>query len=276
MALWLVRAGKYGEFEPRFFNDKRVYLTWDQINQDLSTATDYDGVKEILRATYPEEPEKRITAWSSKVWAFVLPMKPGDWIATPLKKKSAIAIGEVVGSYEFNPKAEPLFRHSRKVKWLNTEVPRSAFDQDILYSLGAFLTVCEIKRNDAEKRVRAMAGNGWKAIPQGTTATKKKPGADAIEKGELIDLERAARDQIQKNVIARFKGHGMEELVAAILRAQGYTVYVSPAGADGGKDVLAAPGGLGFGHPRICVQVKTQDTPVDRPTLDQLIGVMQK
>src|SRR5699024_3137918 len=28
------------------------------------------------------------------------------------------------------------------------------------------------------------------------------------------------------------------------------------------------------GSPRICVQVKTQDEPVDRPTLDQLIGAM--
>lgn len=31
---------------------------------------------------------------------------------------------------------------------------------------------------------------------------------------------------------------------------------------------------MGFGSPKICVQVKTQDTPVDRPTLDQLGGVM--
>ena len=31
---------------------------------------------------------------------------------------------------------------------------------------------------------------------------------------------------------------------------------------------------MGVGKPRICVQVKTQDTPVDRPTLDQLGGVM--
>ena len=32
---------------------------------------------------------------------------------------------------------------------------------------------------------------------------------------------------------------------------------------------------MGFGDPRICVQVKSGDAPLDRPTLDQLIGVMQ-
>ena len=67
----------------------------------------------------------------------------------------------------------------------------------------------------------------------------------------------------------------MERLVEAILKAQGYTTYRSPEGADKGVDILAAPGPLGFGRPRICVQVKSQESPVDRPTLDQLVGTMQ-
>lgn len=46
-------------------------------------------------------------------------------------------------------------------------------------------------------------------------------------------------------------------------------------GPDKGIDILAALGPLGFGQPRICVQVKSGDSPVDRPTLDQLIGTMQ-
>jgi restriction system protein len=46
-------------------------------------------------------------------------------------------------------------------------------------------------------------------------------------------------------------------------------------GSDKGIDLLAAPGPMGFGQPRLCVQVKSGDSPVDRPTLDQLIGAMQ-
>ena len=38
--------------------------------------------------------------------------------------------------------------------------------------------------------------------------------------------------------------------------------------------MLASGGEMGFGSPKICVQVKTQDSAVDRPTLDQLGGVM--
>lgn len=67
----------------------------------------------------------------------------------------------------------------------------------------------------------------------------------------------------------------MEDLVEAILQAQGFTTYHSDKGPDGGKDILAAPDTLGFGRPRICVQVKSQATPLERPVLDQLVGTMQ-
>jgi len=75
--------------------------------------------------------------------------------------------------------------------------------------------------------------------------------------------------------ITRFKGHEMARLVEAVLKAQGYTTFTSPPGPDKGIDILAAPGPLGFGKPRICVQVKSQDAPVDAPTMNQLIGSMQ-
>ncbi len=28
MSLWLMRGGKHGEFEKRFFDDSRIYLAW--------------------------------------------------------------------------------------------------------------------------------------------------------------------------------------------------------------------------------------------------------
>jgi len=35
--------------------------------------------------------------------------------------------------------------------------------------------------------------------------------------------------------------------VEAVLKAQGYTTYLSPEDPDKGIDILAAPSGLGFG-----------------------------
>ena len=43
----------------------------------------------------------------------------------------------------------------------------------------------------------------------------------------------------------------MEDLIEEILTAKGFTVYHSKPGADGGKDLLAAGGEMGFGSPKI-------------------------
>lgn len=281
MALWLVRAGKHGEYEDRFFHNSEICLTWDGglQDRDVGPAKTYEDIKQFVFDAYPNEPKARLQNSSGRIWAFALPMKPGDWVVLPRKAKSAIAIAEVVGGYTYNAHAEQPFRHSRKVKWLTQDVPRAAFGQDLLYSFGAFMTVCEIKRNDAEKRVRAMAKNGWVAV--GTKQPLTKPGAalsveePPTEEPDNVDLERLGRDQIAKLIGTRFKGHEMARLVEAILRAQGYTTFTSPPGPDKGIDILAAPGPLGFGRPRICVQVKSQDAPADAPTLNQLIGSMQ-
>ena len=68
----------------------------------------------------------------------------------------------------------------------------------------------------------------------------------------------------------------MTRLVEAILKAQGYTTYRSPEGADGGADILAGAGPLGFGAPRLCVEVKSESSPIDRPTVDKLLGAVTK
>jgi restriction system protein len=49
MALWLIRAGKYGEHEQRFFADSACYLTWEGTeDRDLQKVKDYEGIKALL------------------------------------------------------------------------------------------------------------------------------------------------------------------------------------------------------------------------------------
>ncbi len=51
---------------------------------------------------------------------------------------------------------------------------------------------------------------------------------------------------------------------------------ISLPGPDAGIDILAAPGTFGFSEPRICVQVKSQQSPIERTVLDALGGVMKE
>jgi restriction system protein len=267
MALWLFRAGKQGEYEKKFLEDEKVYLTWNNLKHDLSKLKDQKALYDLLLKIFPDDKPATIRNWTGQCWPIVGSMKKGDWVILPSKLKSAIHIGEIKSDYKFNSKAKDPFYHTRDIDWFATDIPRSNFEQDLLYSFGAFMTVCKISRNEAEKRIKQMAKNNWKVSPINISSKS--------ESSEQVDLEQVAFDQIAKLIIRKFKGHGLARLVDAILKAKGYTTYISPEGPDKGIDILAAPGNLGFGSPKLCIQVKSSDSPVDRPTLDQLIGAMQ-
>lgn len=276
MALWLFRAGGAGQYENKFLDEGRIYLTWDELSTDLSKFKDQAALFEYLVEFY-EAGRNTIRNWATQVWPIAHRVQKGDWVVLPSKLNGTIHIGEVLGDYVFDPKAENPFYHYRKVKWFAKDVPRTVFDQDLLYSFGAFMTVCRIQRNDAEARVHELAKRNWQntAAAQRSTLKVKGKEGDEVESVPDSDLEDLAKDQISKYVARKFTGHGLAILIEAILKAKGYTTHRSDPGPDKGVDILAGLEPMGFGTPRLCVQVKSGDSPVDRPTLDQLIGTMQ-
>lgn len=267
MALWLVRAGKHGEREDLALTKNLLLPGWDEL-PDLSHINTRQELLELLGKTYPEEKPKTIRNWTSQIWPFLKEMQEGDLVALPLKSRSIIFIGKINGPYKYLPDLPEGARHTRSVKWLR-ELPRSAFDKDILYSLGAFMTVCRIQRNNAEERVRALLAE--KPI----SAITQTDFPDQTEGETPVDLEQYARDQIRDYIARKFKGHDLARLVGAVLEAQGYKVQISPEGADGGVDIIAGYGPMGFDHPRLVVQVKSGDAPVDVKIIRELQGVMK-
>lgn len=49
-----------------------------------------------------------------------------------------------------------------------------------------------------------------------------------------------------------------------------------PSRCGWGADILAGAGPLGFGSPRLVVEVKSEQAPIDRPTVDKLLGSVSK
>jgi restriction system protein len=131
------------------------------------------------------------------------------------------------------------------------------------------MTVCQIKRNNAEERVRAML-EGRRIEPPLPLEDEE---AGSQETG-YIDLEEFARDLIRQHIGRRFKGGDLERLVTAVLEAQGYRAKAAPVGADGGVDIVAGRGTMGFDSPRLVVQVKSSESPQDVRVLRELQGVM--
>lgn len=277
MAIWLIRAGSHGEFELKFIQEGRVYVTWDDLDVDLEKLDNRQELVEALTKRYPDTKTRAIGNWVGQIWPFAHEIQKSDLVILPLKTQRAIQIGEIAGDYHFEPAGPSPFFHWRPIKWIGEAIPRANFGKDLLHSFGAYMTICRVQRNNAEARIAAMRANGWRS--ETLAAVTKKPSVSngcAVEPTEETNLEDAAGDQIAQLISARFKGHDLTRLVEGILKAQGYITYRSPEGADGGVDILAGAGPLGFGEPRLCVEVKSEQTPIDRPTVDKLLGAVTK
>jgi restriction system protein len=270
MALWLVRTGKHGEHEQKFLDDNRVYITWSGLRHDLSTLADKNALKAVLRKTYPDLSKKAIGGSAGQIGIIWREMKPGDWVIVPSKRQPAVHVAEIESDYKYDESGDDSYRHYRDIRWIKQDIPTSNFDRDIARSMNALLTVCGIKRSDAERKVRGMAKSGWGITPAAGIHSK----GDVIE-GTDGDPELSARTEIAKFINARFDAHEFEDLVRAILAAKGMSTHQTPKGPDQGIDVLAAPGILGFGDPKIVVQVKMWSNAADESVLTKLMKTMK-
>ncbi len=266
MGFWIVRADKHGEQEDGALKHGVVTIGWNQL-PNLTNFKDKSELEESYVEIYGPKKKMHLANVLGQIWNFKENISIGDLVALPLKRKSGIAIGEITGDYEFK-ELDSNIKHIRKVKWIK-EFPRSVFDQDILFSLGAFLTVGKVRRDDAEERVRNML--------KGQIIKKVISEADDSESDILeLDVEQYTKDQLIKFIEKNFLGHDLTRIVDEILKAKGYVTKVSPPGPDEGVDILAGSGPLGFDSPKICVQVKSSQTPADVRIARELEGIIAK
>jgi restriction system protein len=282
--LWIVRAGSNGEREQEVITQGRLMLGFMDVD-DLSGMPNREAIATHLRQVMPQAGDNRVRNFAAQLNQFVNTIEVGDLVVLPRKLTSGVAIGEVTGDYAFDPHG--VSRHTRAVNWLQEAIPRDVFAQDLRHSFGAFMTVCEIKRNAALERVRKVLLTGTDPGPllgtQGTIssasigmAPSAQSDSDAIDaESAPLDIEDYARQQIAALIKSAFAGHALADLVAEILNLQGYLTRVSPPGADGGVDILAAGGRIGLGEDRICVQVKSGDGPANSDVVLKLLGSMQ-
>jgi restriction system protein len=267
MPMWLCRAGRYGEYENKFLEEGFIYCTWENVPKSLTSFSTKQELQQYFIDNDTDIKVKTAMNWASQVWPFGNEMRIGEIIILPSKIKPVVYFAKIVGDYEYIPENGNPYYHRRKVKWIGQGISRQKFDQDILYSFGAFMTICRIKQ---DKRIMAVVDASMDSI------LKPRITEDGTEIDETSrDIEAEAIADISNLIISKAKGHNLAKIVNAILKAKGFTTYFSPSGPDKGIDILASSGVLGFGSPKICVQVKSGDDPVDRTVLDQLGGVMK-
>ena len=268
MAVWTIKGGRYGEHEGAFL-EKGVVSVGFGLGQSASDFTD----REALRAHLDSRTQ------ADQLWRFLKDVAIDDVVVLPRKTVREVAIGRITGSYAYQPELVGAgVPHVRAVDWQVTNIPRSHFDRDLLNSFGSLLTISQPGAPNAEARISRVAnaflGNESFGEPSTTgvglgSSEDDTQGADLFDE---IDIDQEIRDRIVARLRQRFAGTRLEYLVASILKTSGYFVLQTREGADGGVDVLAGKGDMGFGEPRLCVQVKGRTSPVDLPEYDRLQG----
>jgi restriction system protein len=249
MTLWVCKGGKRGERESRFKENNLIAIGFTLLD-DLSKVQAKEELKVLYEKAWPDAAEGRKNNHVGQIYAFVQKVKVGDLVVVPMKTNGTIWIGEIKSDYKFRQDLGSDMKHTRNVEWLEKDVPRKNFGQGILYSFGSAMTFSKAERHQAEENVIAIVKRQKKEVPT--------PG-----KGEDLDIAELATNQLRDSISQKFKGHELAWLIAGLLEARGFKTTVSSPGPDGGVDITASFGSLGLSDPKICVQVKSQESPVD-------------
>ena len=270
MASWTIKGGRYGQYETAFLERGVVAIGFSM----SCSAADFPD-RESLRAHLASRNA------ADQIWRFYTEVAEGDMVVLPRKMTREVAVGRIVGPYTYQPESvDNGMPHVRAVRWQVTNIPRSHFDRDLLNSFGSQLTISQPAAPNAEARI-AQVVNSYlgvdhvdelSATPITAAESSNNDGLlDAVPFEEL-DIDQEIRDRIVDRLRQKFAGTRLEYLVASILQTSGYFVLQTREGADGGVDVLAGKGDMGFEEPRLCVQVKGRTSPVDLAEYDRLQG----
>ena len=95
MTLWLVRTGRHGEYLPKFLNDNRIYLTWGDLDVDLSKVSSKADLSAILSQRYAGIGAVKLANHTGQIWRFTHELAEGDWVVVPDKNAGAINIVKI-------------------------------------------------------------------------------------------------------------------------------------------------------------------------------------
>ena len=130
------------------------------------------------------------------------------------------------------------------------------------------LTVFQPRPPDAERRIKQLAD----AYLSDGSVAEPEPLPPQDDDLAAIDWDEYLKSRIIEIIRAKYPGVELKRLVTAVLEASGYTTLQTRRGVDGGVDIVAGSGELGFSKLRLCVQVKSGRSLVDLAGYNRLQG----
>ena len=286
MTAWIIRAGRFGEREQWALANGLSGADYHEV-PDLTPSNTKDKVRAAVSAAFPTAPPGRRANFAGQLWALRDSVKAGDLVVMPLKTTKKIALGVVMSGYAYHPDALEDRRHTITVEWKTAEVSRAGIKDDLLNTINGAMTIFQASKHNAEARLRMVMETGVdpgdsgglgpaKAKKQTWQTTSALYDAEDVVDPDPAPTLEAIRDRVRTHLIENFKGHRLTELVAAVLRVQGYVCDVSPPGPDQGVDIIGGRGPLGLDSPTLIVEVKSEDGPIGSTVVRGLQGAISQ
>ena len=156
--MWVIRAGQNSLYYDKYIHNSKVYIPWSGYKMDLSglkTRVDFRTVVEKEKGT---NNRTSISNWAGQLYSFTQEIEKGDFVLIPSKGSHTYCLAIIAGDYCFDKNEIEKLYHHRNIEILEKDIPKTAFSQQVIYSLGAFRTIFKAKHEDEILKII----NKWK------------------------------------------------------------------------------------------------------------------
>jgi hypothetical protein len=183
-AIWMVRAGRGGEYAPVFVEREAAIVGWGATG-DVSGLS-REQVVERVKSHYSYGQRSQLSQAANTLFRLANTMELGDLVVTPEPATRTILFGRVDGPYEYL--AQPIggdHQHARSVSWF-ARVPRDELSYGAKNSLGSLLTLTRPSYEAELLRTAAAHERDERPAPL-VQSTSKRQVRDAVERFEVPD-----------------------------------------------------------------------------------------
>ena len=266
--IWMVRCGRGSEYFDIFKEKNIVAIGFDA--NDLSEYSTPEEMWEMVKVTFPEWSLGKARQVNGQLYNFKLFINIDDYVLTYNSTTREYLLGKVTSEYIYDQSICENMPHIRKVEWIKT-IPRDLLSNKSKNSLGSIMTLFKIKE-EVYNELISIENNKTELQPLKSTEIDTNNLTDDEEMIDIYEDQVEKSKEFIKDKIHSLDWEQMEKLVAGILRGMGYRTRMTSKGADGGRDIIASPDGLGLEDPKIIVEVKHRQNAMGSQDIKSFLG----
>jgi hypothetical protein len=128
---WIVRSLRAEGYEELALERGIVAVGWGQTG-DLSGLTNLDAIRDAVRAAFPFVAQDSIESYARQLYDFRSGIADGDGVLLLRRRSPNVAVGAVVGAYNYRWDVGPDIHHTRDVRWIQQDLPRAVLERVLL------------------------------------------------------------------------------------------------------------------------------------------------